>query len=260
LLGIASDDNSSFLRGPADAPPLIRAAWRSDHWNSFSENGVDLAAPGAIDDAGDMSPRAGHDFDDDIDRAVTRIVAQHGRLLTFGGDHAITFPVVRAIARATGPLSVLHIDAHPDLYDHYEGNRRSHASPFARIMESGLVKRLVQVGIRTLNPHQRAQAARFGVEIIEMKDWRDDLTPSFDTPVYVSFDMDSLDPAFAPGVSHCEPGGLSTRQALGLIQRLRATVVAADVVEFNPRVEARLTAVVAAKIARELAARLLVAD
>ena len=88
-------------------------------------------------------------------------------------------------------------------------------------MEEGLAARLVQVGIRTATAHQREQVARFGVEMIEMRDFRDGLAPQFDTPVYISFDIDALDPAFAPGVSHREPGGLSTRQALDLIGRMR---------------------------------------
>ena len=139
------------------------------------------------------------------------------RPIALGGDHAITFPILRAFAKRHPRLSILHFDAHPDLYDEFEGNRFSHACPFARIMEEGLAGRLVQVGIRTANAHQREQVARFGVEMIEMRDFRDGLAPEFDAPVYVSFDLDGLDPAFAPGVSHREPGGLSTRQALDVI-------------------------------------------
>ncbi|MBL3363872.1 agmatinase, partial [Klebsiella pneumoniae] len=86
--------------------------------------------------------------------------------LALGGDHAVTFPLVEAAATCFGPVTILHFDAHPDLYDDFAGNPRSHASPFARICEAGHAKRLVQVGIRTLNSHCREQAARFGVEII----------------------------------------------------------------------------------------------
>ncbi len=124
-------------------------------------------------------------------------------------------------------------------------------------MEAGLVERLVQIGIRTMVGHQREQAKKFGVEVVEMKDWRDDLTFSFDTPLYISFDMDCLDPAFAPGVSHWEPGGFSTRQVLRVIQSLRDPIVGADIVEFNPRVEAHITAMTAAKVFKEIAAKML---
>ena len=114
------------------------------------------------------------------------------------------------------------MDAHPDLYDEFEGDRYSHACPFARIMDEQLADRLVQVGIRTMTEHQRAQARRFGVEVIEMRNIQGDLRVPLSTPVYVSIDVDALDPAFAPGVSHREPGGLSVRQLLSLLHGIEA--------------------------------------
>ena len=134
-----------------------------------------------------------------------------------GGDHAVTYPVVRAVAAIHGPVDILHFDAHPDLYDEFEGRRLSHACPFARIMEEGLARRLVQVGIRTLNAHQRAQAERFGVEIHPMNTFdAHSFVPDLAAPAYLSFDLDALDPAFAPGVSHHEPGGLTVRETLDI--------------------------------------------
>ena len=88
----------------------------------------------------------------------------------------------------------MHFDAHPDLYDHLDGDRFSHACPFARIMEEGRAARLLQFGIRTMNPHQRAQAERFGVEVHEFRDW-DGVIPPLAGPVYVTVDLDALDPA-----------------------------------------------------------------
>jgi arginase family enzyme len=125
-------------------------------------------------------------------------------------------------------------------------------------MEEGLVERLVQVGIRTATGHQREQIERFGVEVIEMKDWRDDWPIDFDTPVYISFDLDCLDPAFAPGVWRREPGGLSTRQALNSIHNVSSPVVGADIVEYNPKMDLNgVTAMVAAKLLKEIAAKML---
>ena len=254
LVGFRFDENSSFLRGAADAPPLVRAALFSDASNLWSETGVDLGRPGIIFDAGDVGPGEGVGMMEAVEGAVDGLLSRDLRPLSLGGDHSITYPIVRAVARRHKRLSILHFDAHPDLYDDFQGNRLSHASPFARIMEEGLVSRLVQVGIRTLNGHQREQAARFGVEIHEMKDWRDPLEFDFDTPVYISFDVDGLDPAYAPGISHREPGGLSTRQVIDLIQRVGQPVVGADVVEFNPRMDVGgVTAVVCAKVAKEIA-------
>lgn len=258
LIGIRYDENSSFTKGAADAPPQIRAALRSDAWNLTSENGADLSDDSAFFDAGDIEPVAGSDMFTLIENSLNTLIADGLSPISLGGDHSITYPIVRAFARKYGDLSILHFDAHPDLYDNFQGNRHSHASPFARIMEERLVKRLVQVGIRTFNSHQREQAKKFGVEAIEMHQLRDTLQLGFDSPVYISFDIDALDPAFAPGVSHREPGGMSTRQAIDLIQRMKGRVVGADIVEFNPRMDPlHITGAVCAKLLKEIAARII---
>lgn len=208
-------------------------------------------------DAGDLPRLSGNYMLLEIEDNVGALLDQGRRVISLGGDHSITYPVLRAYAKRYPDLSLLHVDAHSDLYDDYQDNPYSHASPFARIMEEGLVKRLVQVGIRTMTRHLREQAERFGVEVFEMKDWRDDQFIDFDSPVYLSFDVDGLDPAFAPGVSHPEPGGLSTRQALSLIQQTNANFVGADLVEFNPLVDVNgITARVCAKLLKEIAARM----
>ena len=122
-------------------------------------------------------------------------------------------------------------------------------------MEDGLAGRLVQVGIRTMTPHLREQAARFGVEVYGMDRWQAAPVEGLDGPVYVSIDLDGLDPAFAPGVAHPEPGGLSTRDVISLLHRIRVPIAGADVVEHSPRNDIRdLTARVAAKLLKEIAA------
>ncbi|HZI61989.1 MAG TPA: agmatinase [Pyrinomonadaceae bacterium] len=258
LLGIRYDENSSFTKGAADAPPQVRAALRSDAWNLFSENGTDLSDDSTFFDAGDIEPVAGSNMHTLIENSVHTLIADGLSPISLGGDHSVTYPIVRAFAQKYKDLSILHFDAHPDLYDNYQGNRNSHASPFARVMEDKLVKRLVQVGIRTFNSHQREQVKKFGVEVIEMHQLRDNLQLVFDSPVYISFDIDALDPAFAPGVSHREPGGMSTRQAIDLIQRMKGKVVGADIVEFNPRMDPlHITGTVCAKLLKEIAARML---
>jgi arginase len=175
-----------------------------------------------------------------------------------GGDHSITYPALRGLRPHHGRLAVLHLDAHPDLYDEFEGDRYSHACPFARIMEEGQADRLVQVGIRTMTGAQREQAQRFGVEVIEMREWKDGGRLTFDEPVYLSLDLDAIEPGLAPGVSHREPGGLSVRQVLSIIQSLEAPLVGADLVEFNPDADpSGLTASVCGKLVKELAAKML---
>ncbi len=260
LLGVRYDGSSSYLRGAADAPPLIRTALWSEAGNPWTELGIDLSTA-ALDDEGDLLPAAGEAAAitrEQIEAAVLRIVQSNRRPLVLGGDHSITYPVLRGMRSRYPRLAVLHLDAHGDLYHEFQGDRYSHACPFARIMEEGLAQRLVQVGIRTVTAHQREQARRFGVESIEMKDWRDGRTLEFDVPVYLSFDLDAIEPGMAPGVSHREPGGFTVRQALAIIHSFRGSLVGADFVEFNPAADPTgVTAAVSAKIVKELAGRLL---
>ena len=258
LLGLPWDEHSSFQRGAAGAPPLIRAAMRSPSSNLSTESGLDLGWEARFSDAGDVEIPEGEGALAAIERVIGALASSGARVMALGGDHAITYPVVRAQAAAYPGLTIVHFDAHPDLYDEFEGDRLSHACPFARIMEQKLAARLVQVGIRTLNAPQRAQVARFGVELVEMKDFRPDLLIRAAGPVYVSVDLDGLDPAYAPGVSHPEPGGLSTRDVLGVLQRLEGQLIGADVVELNPQRDPDgTTARVAGKITKELVARML---
>jgi agmatinase len=264
LLGVPLDINSSFLRGAALAPAKIRETLRSDASNSWTELGMDLGAPGAFADAGDLKlsnsqEKIEKDFAK-IERAVRGIIESGGNPLSLGGDHSITYPIVKAFAQHHSELSILHFDAHPDLYDEFEGSRVSHACPFARILEERLASRLVQVGIRTMNGHQREQAARFGVEVIEMKSLPAYERLKIQGPVYISFDMDVLDPAFAPGVSHREPGGMSVRQAITHLHAISGTIVGADVVEYNSAQDiSDLTATVAAKIVKEILGQMIAA-
>ena len=106
-----------------------------------------------------------------------------------------------------------------------------------------------------MTPHLRDQATRFGVEVYGMERWAEAPVEALPGPLYVSLDLDGLDPAFAPGVAHPEPGGLSTRDVVGLLHRIRAPIAGGDVVELSPRHDVRdLTARVAAKLLKELAA------
>ena len=255
LIGLPTDVNSSFLRGPATAPKLIRAALGSDHSNGSAEIGDAFGRNVLFSDGGDLPLREEEADATLIADAVGQAVRAVEMPLCLGGDHSVSFPIVDALVRIHGPLNLLHFDAHPDLYNDYEGNPRSHASPFARIMEKGLAKRLVQVGIRTLNAHQSEQARRFGVEMILMPEFTPAAVPILDSPLYVSFDLDGLDPSVAPGVSHYEPGGLTIREVIAVLARQTGNLVGADIVEYNPVRDAHgVTAVVCAKLVREIAA------
>ncbi len=261
IVGVPSDENSSFLRGPAQAPGHIRQVLHSGSSNMCAENGHDLGQEPRLLDVGDMPLGPGTwqaDGSSTITGHIASLLEKNARVLSLGGDHAVTFPIVQAFAVRYPDLTILHIDAHPDLYDEFEGSRVSHACPFARIMEAGLARRLVQVGIRTLNAHQSAQAEKFGVEIIQMTDWRPGMALNLAGPLYLSLDLDGLDPAFAPGVSHHEPGGFTTREVLELIQAIDVPLVGADIVELNPvRDQVGMTTAVAAKLLKEIAVKML---
>src|SRR4051812_530688 len=159
------------MRGPALGPAKIHEAFHSDSANYFTERGTDLKNHPEVVVIPPFQVGSIATVTNAIDAHVTEVIAQFDKILTVGGDHSITYPVVRAVARKFRKLSILHIDAHPDLYDVFEGNKFSHACPFARIMEEGHAQRLIQIGIRTMAKHQREQAERFGVEVIEMKDF-----------------------------------------------------------------------------------------
>ncbi len=256
LLGVPWDASSSFQRGPAGAPPLIRQALWSPSSNTWNERGQDVSRAELLQDDGDLAlPEDAAQARTMIEARVRALLDEGRTPLVLGGDHSITYPVLRAWRGRESALTVLHFDAHSDLYDDFEGDRYSHACPFARAMEEGLMVRLVQVGIRCMTAHLRAQVARFGVEVYEASRWREAaaVIARLDGPVYISLDLDVLEPMLAPGLSHPEPGGLSVREVVDLIGAVRAPVVGADVVEYNPRNDLRdLTARVAAKFVKEL--------
>jgi arginase len=258
LLGIPNDDNSSFMKGAAEAPNLIRRELHCDAYSAWSETGVDLGEEGRLLDLGDIEFDTAHDAWEIIEQRVARALEPGHPLICLGGDHAITHPIMRAVRRRHPRLTIVHIDAHADIYHAYQDNLRSHASPFARIMEERLADRLIQVGLRTVNDHHRDQFKRFGVEVFEAARCSGHLQLDLTTPVYLSMDMDGLDPAYAPGVSHREPGGLSVRQVIDLIQAIDRPIVGADIVEYNPRCDiSNLTATVAAKLLKEIGGMML---
>ena len=258
ILNIPSDENSSFLRGCAKAPQKIIKAFYSSSSNEFSENNVNVHNANEINILDEINIPSGKAGINKIFNVACNEIKKNNKLVSIGGDHSITFPLIQAHAKKYNSLNILHFDAHPDLYDNFDNNPFSHASPFARIMENKLVKRLVQVGIRTLNTHQREQVKKFGIEVIEMKDFNIDLSFQFDGPVYISLDIDGLDPAYAPGVSHPEPGGLTTRNIINIIHTLKGNLVGGDIVEYNPINDFNnITAITAAKLLKEMIGKIL---
>jgi len=260
VLGIPHDANSSFLKGPSLAPPRIRLMEKDGSANTASELGANIIEGVSYKDIGDIF------FDESepenaftkIKSTIAGLLADGSKILSMGGDHSISFPVIDAFSEKHQNLNILHLDAHADLYHNFGNNPFSHASPFARIMEKGKINSLTQMGIRTLNAHQREQADKFGVKIIEMKNFNLDFISQLKSPLYLSLDLDVLDPAFAPGVSHHEPGGFTTRQLIEIIHQIPVNFVGADIVEYNPvRDVHNMTAMVAYKLFKEIIAKMM---
>lgn len=260
LIGIPFDANSSYKRGPAMAPKQIRQMDEEGSANRFCELGKEIIEGVNYKDCGDIQFSkidAVFAFKK-IKEVISSELSGGSKLISLGGDHSISFPVIEAFSEKYPKLSVLHLDAHADLYDNFENNPYSHASPFARLMEKNALNSLTQVGIRTFNTHQKEQAQRFGVNVVEMKDFNMEFINSLEAPLYVSLDIDVLDPAYAPGISHHEPGGMTSRQLISIIQSIKVPIVGADIVELNPKRDINnATAMVAYKLFKELASKMI---
>ncbi|KAF2315380.1 hypothetical protein GH714_039069 [Hevea brasiliensis] len=242
------------LKGPAFAPPRIREAIWCGSTNSATEEGKELNDPRVLTDVGDVPVQEIRDcgVDDDrlmnvISESVKPVMEEDPlRPLVLGGDHSISFPVVRAVSeKLGGPVDILHLDAHPDIYHAFEGNI---FSCIAICPNNGRWLCAAAIAISAASPQyvlcwNNAVNRKLGEGV---------------KGVYISIDVDCLDPGFAPGVSHIEPGGLSFRDVLNILHNLQADVVAADVVEFNPQRDTLdgMTAMVAAKLVRELTAKI----
>ncbi len=260
LIGVPFDANSSFLKGPALAPARIRLIEAEGSANRYAENGIEIKAGINYDDYGDIVFNSTHSADGFalIQQTIAAQLTGDNKIISLGGDHSVSYPLIDTFTKVHTGLHVLHLDAHADLYENFDDNPYSHASPFARILEQSSIASLTQVGIRTFNSHQRQQAKRYGVQVVEMNNFNFSFIEKLQSPLYISVDLDVLDPAYAPGVSHHEPGGISTRELLTIIQSIKANIVGADIVEYNPvRDINNMTAMVAYKVLKELVAKML---
>ncbi len=254
LLGFPWDASSSYARGPALAPAIIRAVLFSEASSPYSIAGCDISKAISAYDFTDL-PGDGAAARTAISARIAAAVKAKTKPLSLGGDHSVTYPILKALKDIHGPMNILHVDAHTDLYEDYEGDRYSHASPFARAIEDGCVNTLVQIGLRSFSPAADAFGKKHGVIMLGADEIDAIPYDRLNGPLYVSIDLDGLDPAFAPGVSHPEPGGLSTRDLLAILKKLPAAPIGADVVELNPEKDVNLlTAHVAARLVKELAA------
>lgn len=251
LLGARWDAASTFRPGTRLGPGQIRAMAAS--LSPATERGEDLIGLGAVD-AGDLALTTHVEKAEATIQQATAAIAQAGSApIVLGGDHAVTVPSFAGVLEAHPGLELLVLDAHPDLYPDYEGDPYSHACVSHRIAHlPGMAgSRITQVGVRASNPGQQRQAAALCVETIgpwDLDGWRYN-RPG---PVYLSVDIDVLDPAHAPGCGNPVPGGLTSRQLLDLIHRLDCEIVALDVVEVNPLLDVHgSTALAAVRVVTE---------
>jgi hypothetical protein len=153
VFGVPYDENSSFMQGPASAPARIREVLHSGSMNLCSENEIDLGEDPHFHDLGDLDLSIENAAFESIEKAMTTLLERNVYVLSLGGDHAITYPILKAYAKKYDKLSILHLDAHPDLYDAFEANRYSHTCPFARIMEENLANLCVLIKGFGINFH-----------------------------------------------------------------------------------------------------------
>lgn len=260
IIGVPFDEKSCYLRGASKGPQAIRAASTEKAINPWTELGLNLEKEITIVDLGDVDVSGGASkVFARVEKSIINILEKNAVPIILGGDHSLSYPVIKAFSRKFNSLDILHFDAHPDLYEELYGDRFSHACPFARVVEKGLVRNLIQVGIRASTGGQRDKASKHRVQTLWMKDLKEVPCLKFSNPLFISFDMDALDPAFAPGVSHHEPGGLSTRQVISMIHALKAQIVGMDVVELNPdRDTSGITAAAAVKIIKEVVGKIII--
>lgn len=268
LVGIPFDGATTNRPGARLGPRGVREA----STGTRARNGATGIAPydlAACADLGDVPVNP-------VDVAATalaieafhRPLAEAGIVpLSVGGDHFVTYPVLRALGR-TRPLGLIHIDAHSDTDDgQYDGTRLTHGTPFRRAIEDGVLdpRRMVQIGLRgsTDSADELDWALGQGVRVVPMEAVIDRGLPSVlaeartvvgDGPAYLSFDVDALDPAYAPGTGTPEMGGFTAREALQIVRALRGLdLVGADVVEVAPPLDpSGVTALVGATLAFEI--------
>ena len=270
VLGIPFDSGVTYRPGARFGPQGVRAGSRLLRGYHPALDVSPFQVQQVVD-AGDV---ACNPFDiaeaiSQIEAGADEVLGSASKLLSSGGDHTIALPLLRAMHRRHGPIALLHFDAHLDTWDTYFGAAYTHGTPFRRAWEEGLLleDKATHVGIRgpLFSPQDLVDDARFGFEIVTAMDVLDEGRKAVadrvrsrlgDAPVYVSIDIDVLDPAFAPGTGTPEAGGLTSRELLGTLRGLAGIrLVGADIVEVAPPFDhAEVTAVAAAHVAYELLA------
>ncbi len=268
LLGIPYDGGTSYRTGARFGPRAVREQSSLIRpWNPVLK--VHPFERLRVADCGDVDV-----VPISIERTLAAIQARVGEVMAdgampvcVGGDHSVTLGILRAVARRHGPVGVVHFDAHPDTWDEYFGSKFFHGTPFRRAVEEGLIepKRMIQVGIRgpLYGDEDFAFHDQHGIEVVRIEAVKEHGTAWVTErlnrlrggPVYLSFDIDAVDPAFAPATGTPEVGGLTSYEALVLVRALAGlNLVGADVVEVSPPYDGpgQITALLAANLLFEI--------
>jgi agmatinase len=267
LLGVPFDGGVSYRPGPRFGPQEIREHSRliRPYNPALGVNPFEVLRIADVGDV-DVNPLNIEDTHARMERALEPIYAAGAIPICVGGDHSISLAALRAAAGTHGPVGMVHIDSHQDMWDTYFGTRYYHGAPFRRALEEGCLdgRRVLQIGIRgpVYGPDDFAFAREHGVRVIRGEEvarqgieWvKTQVGVVHGGPVYLSFDIDGVDPAFAPGTGTPEVGGLTSREALELVRALAGLhLVAADLVEVSPPYDhAGVTALLAANVLFEM--------
>jgi agmatinase len=268
IVGVPFDGGTSYRPGARLAPREIRAQSSLIRpYNYFQKvspfDRLNVADVGDID----APPVSIEKCYDAVERGIETIAQAGARPIVVGGDHSISLPVLRALARRHGPLALVQFDAHIDTWDEYFGGKYFHGTPFRRAIEERLVdpRRFIQVGIRgpMYGEDDFAFHREHGITMIDIDQVRArgvawtvaQIRGTATGPAYMTFDIDAVDPAFAPGTGTPEIGGLTSHEAQQLLRGLAGlTLVGGDIVEVAPPFDGpgQITALLAANIMFEL--------
>ncbi|MDR2017573.1 MAG: agmatinase [Syntrophobacterales bacterium] len=246
IVGCPLEATSSFRGGTKFAPDSIRrASWTLETYSPYLKQDLEDTI---FYDAGNLELRPG-DLEYSlglIEDAVTVLMEKGKKILVLGGEHLVTYPVLKGVKKRFRDIQIVHFDAHCDLRDEYEGQRLSHATVMKRVKELGRTG-ILQVGIRSGTRQEFEEL----VPVDSPASLAGRMKP--DTHVYVSFDLDVFDPSLASGVTTPEPGGLTFREVMEYFAVLRgANIIGADIVELAPDYDAAfVSSICASKVARE---------
>ncbi len=268
VLGVPFDSGVSYRPGARFGPSHIRESSRLLRPYNPAQDIKPFAVQQVVD-GGDIAvnPFAIDEALASVQQHAARVLAEGAKLLTLGGDHTIALPLLRAMAEKHGPLAVVHFDAHLDTWDTYFGADYTHGTPFRRASEEGLLDKnaCMHIGIRgpLYTTDDLVEDGDLGFQIVHAVEIdtlgvagviERMLARVGDRPVYVSIDIDVLDPAFAPGTGTPEAGGFTSRELLAIIRAFSKTnLVGADIVEVAPAYDhAQITGIAASHVAYEL--------